>query len=220
MRSISLLPALLLALTSCLDHPTPSELNYGQANDASPAAASPTERPFTPLNSTSSRICKYRLEHMPTPLQLFDYTASVGGRTCYQDGQIVLFLPALGETCDLRPDYIAVDGVSMPRGEAERQYIKCSPLNLRTEDAKASVILRPSDKATEEDEGFFLQFGLDVGALVSNDGLPVTGYLMEEYRICLETDRAAEVVRRIREADVVNFEFVTTAFSTEPCEPT
>lgn len=131
---------------------------------------------------------------------------------------MVLFLPSSDGSCAQPPPFKVDHGVNMPLAEAEDQYVSCSPLNGRTAEPQSSIIFQPSAKATEEDEGFFLQFGFDVGALVTNDGLPVSHYLLEEYRICLETDRAAEVVNRIREAEIVNFDFVSTEFSTEPCE--
>lgn len=217
MKSPYLVPALAIAVAACLEHPSLQEANHlEKVGTTYPASSS--EPPFTPVNIGTPRVCRFLLDHLPPPLSLFDYTSSKGGRTCYLDGRTVLFLPTSAGSC-AQPLAFKVDhGVNMPLAEAEDQYVSCSPLNGRTAEPRSSIIFHPSARATEEDEGFFLQFGFDVGALITNDGLPVSHYLLEEYRVCLESDRAAEVVNRVREAEIVNFEFVSTEFSTEPCE--
>lgn len=218
MKSFRFVPALMIAVAACQGQPSLQEVNHFGKVEATTYPASSPDRPFTPLNASTPRICRFLLDQLPPTLGLFDYTSIIGGRTCYLGGRTVLFLPASDGSCAQPPAFNADHGENLPLGEAEDQYISCSPLNARTAEPQPSVIFQPSANATEEDEGFFLQFGFDVGALITNDGLPVSHYILEEYRICMETDRAAEVVSRVRDADIVNFDFVSTEFSTEPCE--
>lgn len=152
-------------------------------------------------------------------MRLFDYTASAGGRTCYEDGKTILLLPTRTSVCSAPGEFDveSVQAISAP--EAEEQYLVCSAVFSPREGAAGnSLVYRPSNKATEEDEGFFLQFGLDMGALVSNDGLPISAYFMQEYEVCVETDVPTEVDRRVRESDIGNFDFVDVEFRAGRCE--
>lgn len=214
MRIFASVTATMLSLAACSE---PGTITTPVSSALS--AKGPGSAPEAQL--AGGRVCKYVLSRRPPTARLLDYTASAGGRTCYQNGTTILFLPARGPSCKAPAAFDVERSHGLSASEAEKQYISCSALfTPRHGETGQSVIYRPSDKATEEDDGFFIQFGLDMGALVSNDGLPVSAYQVEEYEVCVETDVPAEVDRRVRESDIVNFDFVDVEFRSGSCQTT
>ena len=194
-RSNLILVATLL-LFACGDGDVPTDSSRQQAEQISEEQ----ERIFLP--SPAQTACRFRVEAQFEPMVLFDYTVSQGGRTCYSDGGIDIFIPAENDVCRLPSWSQGAEVATMDVNEAERQFMSCTAIFSEPGRTSTGVIIL-SPKSTSFDMNDIDILHRDIQALISNDGLAVTYEGRLSQYICLEASEPDSVVSHILGADMV-----------------
>lgn len=160
-----------------------------------------------------ANVCRYELAALPAPMVLFDLNVEVGGSSCFTGTDTLLFLPAKGASC-IAPEGIRTHSATyVSQTTADAELRSCFPL-ARTEPLKGTGSITYTRLVEDVD---LLQFGLDTNALAVADGLPITRILVDDTRVCVETNRPSVVDQRVRMADIINFQYIRTSRSAEHC---
>ena len=163
-------------------------------------------------------VCRFEITKPPEAMRLFAVTTQGGGRTCYSTDRVILIVPKPASGC-LQLGQHEYDNVRVvPRLEAEGEYVRCSALSLDVEAPKnPALIFTRSNNEDEEINDAFIDFSLDLGALISNDGLPATYYLPGGPEICIEGPNLEELRRHIRASQIVDPAHIHESVRPEGC---
>jgi hypothetical protein len=161
-----------------------------------PVAVVPFERKGEP--PTFATICRYEFSDRVKPFAIFELTQSEGVQTCFSNGKGRAFVPLRRDRC---PTVLGLEGTQTNRAAAEDEFFRCSAAYQPSSRSETDVVLyRPHP--TYEGDADFLQFGLDVGALVTADMLPATHLAFAGDAVCLEGPNGREIVQHIAQADI------------------
>ena len=163
---------------------------------------------------TFSAVCKAELRELPPPLATFHFLVEHGGYTCGTNRGTWIFVPRRDGRCAQSAD-IKMSGLQVVSvEEASRDYRSCAAISHPGSAEETEVItIRPTAGFEEE----FRSFGLDLVALSSHDALPVTSLSWAGDLICLESVKAAPVIRRIQAADIADASTYTVAAEKGTC---
>lgn len=135
-----------------------------------------------------------------------------GGRTCFTDGQGVIYLPKRRARC---PE-IAWPGFSEPvvvgGATAEAELRRCLAFLTPSKGPTGVLIYRPTAETVD-----FLLFGLDLGALITHDMLPVTHFGAANGLVCMEAPEPQRVANRVTAAEIAGAEEFTVEISRGSC---
>lgn len=167
-------------------------------------------------NHAFANICRYEIVDLPPVLSVFEFTLEEGGLTCFTGDHGVLFVPQREANCP-QPPGVPTSPRALSQNEAAAEYLRCSAMASPPSSRSSELtIYRPNPAHTGSNDTF-IDFFLDVGALVGNDMLPVTLLVQKGYVLCMESPDARRVARRITEADIAEpLEFLV-AFGAGSC---
>ncbi len=164
------------------------------------------------------QVCRYQLNSFPQTKRLFEITTQGGGRTCYSGRHVVVIMPKGIAPCEalLPVTYERVDIVTPMAAETE--YVRCSALSADSTHAIQSAIVFTKSRDNDQDVAdAFLDFSLDLAALISNDGLPATYYYAGGGEICVESAHLDRVREQIREFQIVDPDHIREVLRPEGC---
>ncbi len=143
-------------------------------------------------------VCRSTVSAPPPPMALADFIIAEGGRSCFAGGEGVLFVPVRDSGC-AQPEMLGFSRpVEVSHRQAQSEMLRCQAAYLPSADEPTGVlILSPTPTAID-----FLRFGLDMGALVVFDMLPVTHFGVANGVICMEAADPEAVAERVTSADI------------------
>jgi len=144
------------------------------------------------------RVCRSTVTSLPPAMALADFIIAEGGRSCFAGGVGVLFVPVRDSGC-AQPE---IPGFSQPvevsHRQAQTEMLQCQAAYLPSADEPTGVlILSPTPTSID-----FIQFGLDMAALVVFDMLPVTHFGVANGVVCMEATSPEAVAERVTSADI------------------
>jgi hypothetical protein len=150
------------------------------------------------------RICRFEITQLPAPGVIVDSLISSGGHTCHLGDRGILFVPERAGQCVGPPDTILSRPSIVSQRQAEAEVQRCSAIaRPSSSEPVEAVVFRPSGDGPDAEDRF-LQFGLDAGALVTHDMLPVSHFGFSNLMVCMEARNAREVLERVRQADIAD----------------
>lgn len=162
---------------------------------------------------TAATVCRYELSELPATMVLFDFNVDARGSTCFTGTESLLFLPSLTRPCPAPKGIQIRSAVAVGQTAAEAELRGCFA-SARAEPVQETASITYTGLVDDVD---LIQFGMDTNALAAADGLPITRILIDGDRVCVETNRSEVVDQRIRAAEIINFAYVGTAYSSEQC---
>lgn len=167
------------------------------------------------LGGGQRRACRVELAQSPSPLTLFEITRSAGGRTCFKEGRVVVFMPEREGQCP-HAERLAVHRLTWEGEQEAFQEFRSCLAGSAPSDSGRALIYRPLGPK-EVDATSWLQFEVDSGALVSNAGLPATRYAASSKEVCFEGPDLDAIEREVREADLIETDAATIERVGESC---
>lgn len=163
-------------------------------------------------NVRFGEICRSSTGELPATLEVFRFQLEAGGRTCFADGEGILFVPKRQSGCP-RLDWPGFGGATVVSGAvAEAELRRCLALLAPSGGSTGVLIYRPTPHAVD-----FPQFGLDLGGLVAHDMLPVTHFGAANGLVCMEAPEPRRVADRITAAGIAGVEEFTIEFGRGSC---
>ena len=143
-------------------------------------------------------VCRSTASALPPAMALADFVIAEGGRTCFGGGEGVLFVPVRDNGC-AQPETLGFSPpVEVSHRQAQSEMLRCQAAYLPSaEEPTGVLIFSPTPAAID-----FLEFGLDMGALVVFDMLPVTHFGAANGVICMEALDPQAVAERVTSADI------------------
>lgn len=142
-------------------------------------------------------MCIYTVSNSVEPLDVFEFTRSAGGRSCYRGGRRTVFAPTSGSACEPNvPAFLNVEQVTTAE-DGERQFLACTVrLVFESVDNNDNTVLiartpNLNDEASERE--YYLQT-VDLLALATNGALVALSFqsltIRNGYSIaCFDTDQ-------------------------------
>lgn len=164
-------------------------------------------------------ICRYSVDNPQGNLTLFNITSQSGGRTCYKNGRVFVYIPTPNDrNCDGMTDIRVRSRQKLSMVDAEAEFLRCTAINQNSLNGSTSsvVISSPDSLEGRESEEYRTLVG-NIQALVTNDGLEVLSYVSSFGFICLGTDRENDVVRHINNSGIPIPEDATISIQQRSC---
>lgn len=173
----------------------------------------------TEVASSEQRLCRYSSSGAHRPMQILRFTQDHGGRTCVQAGRTTLYIPTRDVNCKDFPQIKFINGDLISLEEGTSEFFSCSASTRISGSANVPSLFYVIDEnAPSEIKHDFLLVALDIGALVTNDGLQVEHFGMFGRIICMETGTPEAVIAHMQAAGVVKLPYVATEVSEETCQ--
>lgn len=159
-------------------------------------------------------VCVYEPELNVPALELLHMTAENGGRTCYFEGKKMVFIPSNNSKCD------AIENLSLKSmlsvSEATDWFSACSAVSRNSISGERSIYFTYNGNKNVK-ESDFVDFGMDLKALVTNDALEVSHFGQYGNIICMESSDPYKVQRHINDSGVFVPETATIHFDERGC---
>jgi hypothetical protein len=189
--------AWLLAVAACGDADVGAVGNGPSVireNASANVAASRAGRP-----ADTSPICIYTVVNSVEALDVFEFTRSKGGRTCYRESRRTIFVPSSTTACDANsPISLTLEQVTTFE-DGERQFVACSAITGATvvgDDNTVLLLSSAEDPGESADREFHL-FVADLTALATNGALVADNFQSGFGIACFDTDQPDLLQRQI-----------------------
>lgn len=157
-------------------------------------------------------ICRSSTTRLPPPLEVFRVQMEEGGRTCFTDGQGIVYLPKRRSECP-EISWPGFGETAVVGGaDAEAELRRCLAFLRPSEGPSGVLIYRPTAEAVD-----FLQFGFDLAALVAHDMLPVTHFGAANGLVCMEAPEPQRVADRVIAAEIAGPQEFTVEIGRGSC---
>lgn len=176
-------------------------------------------QPDSQLTTTPLPICRLVAPSETRPGALAEVTIEHGGRTCFKSDTVVLFVPSMDGGCDFLSGLNPTDIRVVEDSLASHEFLSCNAfVRPSSSQTSHSITYVRSDEATDSEIDLFRDFSLDLIALTTNDGLPITHYAMFEKMICMETSDPARAMSHIDQLLTYERGTIERHVDTRPCK--
>ncbi|WP_374039045.1 hypothetical protein ACETK8_08360 [Brevundimonas staleyi] len=203
-----------VAIASCSDPGTRNSASVVQENAATQVHERGSAR-FGP----GETMCIYTVSNLVEPLDVFEFTRSNGGRSCYRNETRTVFAPASTPACEAdSPAFLRVEQVTTAE-DGERQFLACSAVggSAAVGDENTVLIISQPLDGDEADEREFALHIADLRALVTNGALVASSFQSGFGIACFDTDQP-ELLRRQIEMSVKSSEGVSVVVRSSNCD--
>jgi hypothetical protein len=164
------------------------------------------------------QVCRFEISRPPEAMRLFRITTAGGGRTCFSNGRVIVIIPKVPSGCLqlVQGEYDILTVVS--QFDAESEYTRCSALSLDADVTHNPAIVFTRSNGSDEVNDAFMDFSMDLGALISNDGLQVTYFSPGGTETCLEGPDIDRVRQHIKSSQIVDPAHIREFVSPQGCD--